>query len=227
MRYAEEMADRKQRLAEEEAHRREASDGKREASYEATVRVEERIQERDRTWTERHTEQVEAVSASTRTIVQAEERRVEQSAAYRANRASEVDAQREANASLVARGNAPLASKQQQVEAEKQAALTRESARMQAAADQRERTKLALDNTPRVQPRSASDYSRSKLATEYPQGVTEESYTEGNKVIIRRVVVDGNRADEYSKVIAKWGTFYFKNGQSVTNQIWTKETEGE
>jgi hypothetical protein len=227
LRYADEMADRKQRIAEEEARRRETSDGKREASHEAAMRVEERIQQRDRTWNERHADQVEAVGASARTIVQAEERRVVQSADNRASRATQVDAQREANAALVARGNAPLAARQQLVEAEKQSVLMRESARMQAAADQRERAKLALDNTPRVHPRSASEYSRSKLATEYPQGVTEESYTEGNKVIIRRVVVNGNRADEYSKVIAKWGTFYFKNGQSVTNLIWTKETEGE
>jgi hypothetical protein len=27
-------------------------------------------------------------------------------------------------------------------------------------------------------------------------------------------------------VIAKWGTFYFKNGQSITEAIWAKETEG-
>jgi hypothetical protein len=38
--------------------------------------------------------------------------------------------------------------------------------------------------------------------------------------------VNGNKADEYSKVIAKWGTFYFKNGQSITEAIWAKETEG-
>lgn len=66
--------------------------------------------------------------------------------------------------------------------------------------------------------------SPNKLATEYPQGVTEESYTEGNKVIIRRVVVQGNRANAYSKVIAKWGTYYFKDGQPISEQIWTVNT---
>jgi len=81
-----------------------------------------------------------------------------------------------------------------------------------------------LDNLPRNQPRSEEDYNRSKLAQEYPPGVTEESYTEGNKVIIRRVVVVGNKADEFSKVIAKWGTFYFKNGQSISEVTWSKET---
>ena len=44
-------------------------------------------------------------------------------------------------------------------------------------------------------------------------------------MIIRRVVVNGNKADEYSKVIANWGTFYFKNGQSITEIMWKNETE--
>ena len=83
-----------------------------------------------------------------------------------------------------------------------------------------------MDATPKDQPRDFANYNRNKLAQEYPEGVTEESSTEGNKVIIRRIVVKGNRADEYSKVIAKWGIYYFKNGQSITEAIWTRETEG-
>ena len=82
-----------------------------------------------------------------------------------------------------------------------------------------------MDNTPVNQPRAFADLNRSKLAQEYPEGVTEESYTEGNKVIIRRVLVNGNKADDYSKVIAKWGTFYFKNGQSITEMVWSRDTE--
>ena len=54
--------------------------------------------------------------------------------------------------------------------------------------------------------------------------ILKESYTEGNKVIIRRVVVQGNRANAYSKVIAKWGTYYFKDGQPISEQIWTVNT---
>ena len=73
--------------------------------------------------------------------------------------------------------------------------------------------------------RSNAEYGRNKLAEEYPQGVTEESYTEGNKVIIRRVVVQGNKANAYSKVIAKWGTFYFKDGQPISEQNWSVNTE--
>ena len=55
--------------------------------------------------------------------------------------------------------------------------------------------------------------------------MTEESYTEGNKVIIRRIVVQGNKADDYKKVIGKAGTSYFKNGMSITSWLWTRETE--
>ena len=33
------------------------------------------------------------------------------------------------------------------------------------------------------------------------------------------------KSDEYSKVIAKWGTFYFKNGQSITEMVWSRDTE--
>jgi hypothetical protein len=73
--------------------------------------------------------------------------------------------------------------------------------------------------------RPYTEYNRNQLASHYPQGVTEESYTEGNKVIIRRVVVQGNKADEYSKVIAKWGSFYFMNGQSISERSWTVNTE--
>ena len=89
----------------------------------------------------------------------------------------------------------------------------------------REAEQERLANMRLNQARSSKDYNQSELAKKYPEGVTEESYSEGNKVIIRRVVVKGNKADEYSKVIAKWGTFYFKNGQSISETIWMDQTD--
>lgn len=74
-------------------------------------------------------------------------------------------------------------------------------------------------------PRANTEYARNELASHYPQGVTEESFTQGNNIIIRRVLVQGNKVDEYRKVIAKWGTFYFKNGQSISEHIWSRSTE--
>jgi hypothetical protein len=91
--------------------------------------------------------------------------------------------------------------------------------------DSRLAAKEAMEHTPVSQQRSFSDYNRGQLANTYPQGVTEESYTEGNKVIIRRVVVQGNKADNYTKVIGKVNTCYFKNGQVITEWIWSRDTE--
>ena len=126
---------------------------------------------------------------------------------------------------MAKRGQAMAAGQQLVVDEEKRALLAREKNYVQNSANSRSSAQQKLNEMPADRPRATADHNRSKLAEEYPEGVTEESYTEGNKVIIRRVVVNGGRADEYSKVIAKWGTFYFKNGQSITEGMWRKETE--
>ncbi len=213
-------------LDREEAQRRANSERTRGVNYEQKLAVEERIGDQGQTWNARHTQQVDRVAQMTEVVRAAEEERERLGVEQRSAQVDLVAQVREQQADMQVRGDASLAEKRGSIEAAKRTEQAREAARIQAATEQRERTKATLDNTPLVQPRAFADHTRSKLALEYPQGVTEESYTEGNKVIIRRVVVNGNRADEYSKVIAKWGTFYFKNGQSITNPIWTKETEG-
>ncbi|MCZ4408293.1 hypothetical protein O3Q51_05705 [Cryomorphaceae bacterium 1068] len=70
----------------------------------------------------------------------------------------------------------------------------------------------------------SSDVYRSELAENYPQGVTEESSTLGNKVIITRIVVSGKKGDEYKKVVDKAGEYYFKNGLSISENTWNRET---
>jgi tetratricopeptide (TPR) repeat protein len=71
---------------------------------------------------------------------------------------------------------------------------------------------------------TSSDVYRSELAENYPQGVTEESSTLGNKVIITRIVVSGKKGDEYKKVVDKAGEYYFKNGLSISEDTWNRET---
>lgn len=107
----------------------------------------------------------------------------------------------------------------------KQGLEAREKMVQTAALERQQGNEARINEILPDQQRSFDNFARNELASQYPQGVTEESYTEGNKVIIRRVLVQGNKADEYSKVIAKWGTFYFKNGQSITEHIWTVNTE--
>ncbi len=69
-----------------------------------------------------------------------------------------------------------------------------------------------------------TDFFRMELALEYPQGVTEESSTMGNKVVITRIVVSGSKGDEYRKVLDKAGNYYFKNGRSISEITWNRET---
>ena len=64
-----------------------------------------------------------------------------------------------------------------------------------------------------------------ELAQNYPEGITESSYTEGSATILKRIVVIGNTGSEYKRVTHNWGgRFFFKNGSPITELIWNKET---
>lgn len=76
-----------------------------------------------------------------------------------------------------------------------------------------------------VEKLSTADYQK-ELASKYPSGITENVSKEGNKLIITRVVVKDTIGNEYKKVVHDWGgVFYFKNGEAVTERVWTQETE--
>ncbi len=64
-----------------------------------------------------------------------------------------------------------------------------------------------------------------ELANKYPQGISEETYEEGNAVILRRIKITGNHADVYEKKFYKWGgVFYTKNGYNITETLWDLES---
>lgn len=97
--------------------------------------------------------------------------------------------------------------------------------RQNEMADQRAlKAREELQNLKATAPKEYDDYYLSNLAQDYPQGVTEESDNIGNKVVIRRIVVMGNKADEFRKVIDKTGKYYFKNGNSISELTWNRET---
>ena len=83
------------------------------------------------------------------------------------------------------------------------------------------KSKTALSNT---------DVNTQKLALEYPEGITEKMFQRTNsrgdviEVTILRIVVRGNKGDEYKKVKSKWGEVFFKNGGITTEYIWDTET---
>jgi len=73
--------------------------------------------------------------------------------------------------------------------------------------------------------KDVNDYAQGSLASQYQQGVTEETYEEGTSKVVKRVVVNGNKADEYKMVVNKSGTYYFKNGFSISKTTWKIDTE--
>lgn len=66
----------------------------------------------------------------------------------------------------------------------------------------------------------------SKLAKEYPIGITEEIYDEPSRKVIRIIVNDGTYANEYKKIIYNWGgVYYFKNNASITESVFNMKTK--
>ncbi len=80
--------------------------------------------------------------------------------------------------------------------------------------------------TVNTQPKEGFNLTEFKeaLLEEYPSGVAEETIEKKRSTIYRRVVVLNKDANEYLKVVHFYGaTFYFKNKQSVTQNVWLKE----
>ena len=182
-------------------------------------------QERDRSMRERHRADVERYMAE---VGSAQDHRAGAAALGedRQTRArEEVVALNERMEGMRERGGRSAQRNEAQVTADKERYASIGQQMDNRSLDTRAANKDRIDASSVNAPRAFSDYNRNSLAAEYPQGVTEESRTEGNKVIIRRVVVQGNKADEYRKVIGKSGTFYFKNGQSITEVVWARETQ--
>jgi hypothetical protein len=72
----------------------------------------------------------------------------------------------------------------------------------------------------------AMDDFRNDLAKKYPQGITEESATEGNLKVIRRIVVNGTDAHLYLKKTTSFGAvYYFKDDVSITEKEFVNNTE--
>ncbi len=107
-------------------------------------------------------------------------------------------------------------------EAQERAKRERERERQK---DHEEKTPKNLGSTGEVPILSEADFQKD-LASKYPSGVTEESFTEGNKQIVKRVIVKEGVGNEYRRVTHNWGgVFYFKNGEAVPERVWKKETE--
>lgn len=219
-----ELERQKAALRAAEQERIERAEISSEMANEIKRNTEQAIAQRNSDWTNDHTDRVDRSLNEKATIREQEEQRANSARARSEEQARSIETYSLHRESMRQKGNEMANDAQRRVDAEKQAYRSGESLRSNTSRTARETERERLANTPLNASKRFSDYNQSQLAAQYPQGVTEESYSEGNKVIIRRVVVQQNKADEYSKVIAKWGTFYFKNGQSISETIWLNDT---
>ncbi|MBL7942792.1 MAG: hypothetical protein JNM00_08505, partial [Flavobacteriales bacterium] len=68
------------------------------------------------------------------------------------------------------------------------------------------------------------DYAMKPGTETLAEGVTENSYQLGNKIVIERTLKIGNKVDYYKKVVSKTGIYYFKNDKAITEGTWDFET---
>jgi hypothetical protein len=224
-RTAEELGAYRSALERTETQRVDRAQHERQQEYLGGRTQEERTATLDRTMEQRRAAAVTQQQREANAVITAEANRQRTDIQQGQRAYQESLAQAERQARIQDRAASGTEALRADVEAAKRAQQAREAGYVQNSERVRQDAREKLFAQDSGEPRSSGNLNRSQLARDYPQGVTEESLTEGNKVIIRRVVVRGDRADEYSKVIAKWGTFYFKNGHSISEIIWSQETE--
>jgi len=87
-----------------------------------------------------------------------------------------------------------------------------------------------IDKIKSASPTGLVDSYTQQLALEYPEGITEKMFERKNtrgdiiEVTILRIVIRGNKGDEYRKVTSLWGVYYFKNGGVISEFLWDSET---
>ena len=57
-----------------------------------------------------------------------------------------------------------------------------------------------------------------------PQGLYESSYKISNGIVIERTLRTGDKVIHYRKVMMRTGTYYFREGLSITSAVWRLET---
>ena len=71
-----------------------------------------------------------------------------------------------------------------------------------------------------------SEHFLNDLSKKYPEGVTTENYENQNRKVKRVIVNRSGLAHEYLEVKYSYGTYYFRDGRSISSQVFYKETKG-
>ena len=70
-----------------------------------------------------------------------------------------------------------------------------------------------------------SDHFLNELAKQYPEGITVENYDSKGKKVKRVIVNRGGLAHEYIEAKYSYGTYYFRDGRSISSQVFYKEAK--
>lgn len=70
-----------------------------------------------------------------------------------------------------------------------------------------------------------SDKFLNDLAKQYPEGITTENYDSQNKKVKRVIVNKNGIAHEFVEAKYSYGTYYFRDGRSISSQVFYKETK--
>ncbi len=74
-------------------------------------------------------------------------------------------------------------------------------------------------------PETSLEEFQADLAKEYNEGITQRTYQDGQRTVTERIVVKGEKGNEYKRVEHPWGgKFYFKNGLPISEETWNQET---
>jgi DNA repair exonuclease SbcCD ATPase subunit len=92
--------------------------------------------------------------------------------------------------------------------------------------DELESYREKLDKASTGEERKVIQKKIDELQMNYPEGVYEELISESNRTIKRVIVNRENQVQIYKMVIYNWGgTFYFRDGVSITKTEFDKETK--
>lgn len=86
--------------------------------------------------------------------------------------------------------------------------------------------KQPKETAPAVSEEEKKKIYQSELRAKYPNGVTEEEFTDNGKTVLRRVVIKDDFAGVYTKVTHNWGGVYcFMDNTPITEVTFENETK--